>query len=348
MKLVRLNYATLFQGLIAGILNTYALFEVNKVSLFYASIWSAFYVMGTVSAGFVKTFTPLFLKIYNQVIRVSMLTTILIMDAGNTQVIVLIILGYMVAMGSRKQFIDLKHLVSGIGKEKLTTHGAWNAIGYGTGSLLAGLTFLKFEHIFVVLTVMTLIVSFWLYPNTSSKGSKENRGLSKRDIYVAIIFVLGNTPLNNTLGLLIYTELYGEKFAGFSAFVFTLGSLLSGSVKNFIAEKWRPIGSSLALASLLFLLSLTLDYKPFTLITRFIIGALLFASQGLLEERAKSAKGVSKGIEFLWNIFSLTAFIAMLILPLVGEVFGFAILGLISLLCSVIIMSLKLIIKTND
>ena len=118
-------------------------------------------------------------------------------------------------------------------------------------------------------------------------------------------------------------------------------------MRNLIIDIWRPIGSSLATAAVLFLTALLLDNQPVTLLTRFLIGTLLFASQGLLEERAKSDKGLSQGIEFLWNIFSLTAFISMLILPVVGKEFGFLILGLLSLICSFIIMSLKLIIKTK-
>jgi len=348
MKLAKLNYATLMQGLNAGLLNTYALFEVNKISLLYASIWSSVYVMGLISGSFIKNIKPLNLKVYAQLLRVAMLVVIVIFTSGENQVISLVILGYLLAMASRKQFIDLKHLVAFIDKNKLTKHGAYNALGYGSGSLIAGITFLQFESIYLILTALTLLLSFWSYPNVVSDKSEEHRGLSKRDIYIAIIFVIGSTPLNNTLGLLIITELNGEKFAGLAAFAFTLGSLLSGRMRNFIMGRWRPIGSSLATASLLFLIALILDNQPLTLATRFLIGSLLFASQGLLEERAKSDKGLSQGIEFLWNIFSLTAFISMLILPIVGKEFGFFMLGLLSLICSIIIMSLKLIIRTKE
>ena len=348
MRIVKLNYATLLQGLMAGLLNTYALFEVNKISIFYASLWSSFYVMGLISGSFIKRFKPLQLKVYAQFLRVTLLVVIVLYASGKSQVITLVILGYLLAMVSRKQFIDLKHLVAAIDKNKLTNHGAYNALGYGSGALVAGITFQQFESIYVILTAITLLLSFWLYPNVLINGAEEHRGLSKRDIYIAIIFVIGSTPLNNTLGLLIITQLNGEKFAGLAAFAFTLGSLLAGRLRNLIIDLWRPIGSSLATAAVLFLASLLLDNQPVTLLTRFLIGTLLFASQGLLEERAKSDKGLSQGIEFLWNIFSLTAFISMLILPVVGKEFGFFILGLLSLICSFIIMSLKLIIKTKD
>ena len=195
-----------------------------------------------------------------------------------------------------------------------------------------------------VITII-LLLSYSIYPSVGIKDIDENQGLTQRDILVAIFFTMAITPLNNNLGVLIFANLYNEKFAGLGVLAYTLGSLFASKVRKISNQLPRPIGSSVILSSLLFILSLTFHNQLLVLFTRFAIGSILFAAQGLLEERSKAEGKNGKGLDFLWKIFSFTAFLSVLILPYFAKLWGFTALGYLSIISGIIIMSLKFLIK---
>jgi hypothetical protein len=345
MGIRKFNYATTFQGIVAGLLNTYTLFELNEISILYASIWSAVYMLGTISSSTLAKIKSKNVNYQANILRVILVLSIILIHNPNLKAFLLITLGYLIATYSRRQFIDLKQEVAQVNKSLLTNHGAYNAVGYGIGSIFAGYLFSLQSYYFILIALLIILTALKLYPDTKYMTNGEKRGLSRRDIYVAVLFTISITPLNNTLGLLVFANLFDEKIAGYAVMFYTLGSILSGTVRNVIIKLPRPIGLSVLLSSLLFLASLSWENAVFMLLTRLIIGALLFASQGILEERSKNDGVLNKGIEYLWNIFSLTAFFSLILLPYLAKFWGFASLGYLSIICSVVIMMLKLVVK---
>lgn len=268
----------------------------------------------------------------------------LLINKVEVKFFVLTIFGFLLAILSREQFINLKHSISEISRKLLTTHGSFNAVGFGLGSLFSGLLNERM-NLFVLSAFSIIIINFIVYPNKDSTKNSENYGLRKIDIYVATLFIIAIVPMNNSLGLLIYTNIFNEKIAGTGALLYTVGSLLSGKLKKYTENKFRPIGMSVFISSLLFLSTFILSNVYYYYFTRIIIGSILFSAQGLLEERSKNGNDGKKGIEFLWQIFSATAFFSLLILPTIGEKLGFAMLGILSLLTSLIIMVMRYIVK---
>ena len=112
MNIKRLNTATFFQGVLASLINTYVIFELNKNSLFQATLWSAVYVLGTISSGLIKSISLKHLKLYSHLIRILLILTAMLNLSPQLRVIVLTFLGFLVAMFSRKQFIDLKIMLA--------------------------------------------------------------------------------------------------------------------------------------------------------------------------------------------------------------------------------------------
>ena len=344
MDLKKYNVATFFQGLTIGAINTFILFELNEKSIVIASLWTVAFIAGTIISGFNDTINLKVLNVMAFITRISTLPLLIIKD-DTLQISLLFIVGSIHAFASRKQYILLKDLVSSIKIKALTLHGSINAIGFGLGAIFSGYMHNNI-NIFIIMTIILSITTYSIFPKKIVKNYNKKKGLTKRDLYIASIFTIAIVPLNNSLGMLIYVNIFNEKQAALGAFLYNLGSLTSPIIKNIIIKIKKPIGISVLISSIIFISTLLYGNIIYYLISRIIIGGLLFAGQGLLEERAKNKEGkLNKGLEQLWQLFSLFSLISMLVLPSIGERFGYISLGILSLISSIIIMSLKLIIK---
>jgi hypothetical protein len=340
----KLNASTFLEGLTVGILNTFILFELNKKSILLASLWSATFILGTVISLYVKFDNPKIAKLLTFLARILILP-ILLFETNSLSIAGIFLLGLIQAIFSRKIFIQLKEYISEIDINHLTAHGSINAVGYGLGSVLSG--FLnEAKMLFILISLITISLTYILKPCRESLHSKDNLGISRRDLYIASVFTFSTTPLNNTLGLLIYANIFNEEIAALGALVFNIGSILSYKLKVFISKTGKPIAFSLLISSLIYISTLYIGFLPYFFISRLVIGSFLYAAQGLLEERSKKgAENNDKGLEHLWQIFSLFSFLSLLILPSFGERFGYLILGLISLTSSFILIIIKRVIK---
>jgi hypothetical protein len=340
----KINLSTFLEGLTVGIINTFILFELNRKSLLIASLWSATFILGTVLSLYIKIDNQKVIKNLSMVAR-TLLIPVIIFDIGVLSIIGVFFLGVTQAVFSRKQFIRLKEHISEINVNHLTAHGSINALGYGIGSVLAGLANDN-KLIFIVISITAIFSTFKIFPTKSISITKSNLGLTKRDLYIASIFTFSTTPLNNTLGLLIYTNIFNEEIASLGALLFNLGSILAPKLKYYITRSGKPIAYSLLLSSIIFISTLYIEILPYFLISRLVIGSILFSAQGLLEERSKTSSGnPEKGLEHLWQIFSFFSFLSLIILPFFGERFGYLLLGIISIISSFVIMLFKKIIK---
>ncbi len=344
MKTFIYDRSTLLQGLTIGTINTYILFELNKESVILASLWTVAFILGTIISGFVKIKRVALLNTIATISRISTIPLLFITES-TMKISLLFLAGSIQSFTSRKQFIILKDLVSSVDVNKLTKHGSMNAVGYGIGAVIAGLLHDKIT-LYILFVTIFILTNYMLFPNKQVNLYKSKNGLTKRDLYVASIFTIAIVPLNNSLGMLIYTNIFDEKIASLGAFLYNIGSLLASNVKKYIIMLKKPIGLSVMFSSILFLSTIIYTNQIYYYITRVIVGTLLFASQGLLEERSKINNGkINKGIEQLWQIFSFFSLLAMLVLPTIGQKFGYFTLGILSLLASIIIMSLKIIIR---
>jgi len=344
MAIKKYNIATFYQGLTIGAINTFILFELNEKSIVIASLWTVAFIAGTILSGFYSIINLKLLNTIAFITRISTLPLLLIKDE-TLQISLLFIAGSIHAFASRKQYILLKDLVSSIKIESLTLHGSLNALGFGVGAVFSGFMHSNIK-IFIISTIILSITTFFLFPKKEGVKINKKKGLTKRDLYIASIFTIAIVPLNNSLGMLIYVNIFNEKLAAIGAFLYNLGSVTSPLIKKNIIKLKKPIGISVLISSVIFITTLIFYNVFYYLISRVIIGGLLFAGQGLLEERAKNKEGkLNKGLEQLWQLFSLFSLISMLILPSIGERFGYISLGILSLFSSIVIMSLKLIIK---
>lgn len=344
------NRATFAQGLIVGVTNTLLIFNLNEKSTLLASTAVALYILGSIISPITSKLSNKNIKIISFILRALTIYLLYYKIESNFLIFLAVLINFFQAQFSRRQFIDLKHLLSSIDPSKLTTHGAINAIGYGLGAGLSGYIFQHHNLLIYLALLIILLLTTLLYPNERIEKEKMIGGLTKRDVIVAVFFILAITPLNNNLAVITYTNIYNESVAGLTALFYTLGSVSASSLKKYIEKLPRPIGTSVLISSTLYLLTLSNAPHYLILLVRFITGGLLFAAQGILEERSKvirdPERNINKGIEFLWGVFSSTAFIAMLILPSIGENLGYYSIGFISLLFSLIIISLKYLIKS--
>ena len=344
MSKYKLNFSTFLEGLTVGILNTFILFELNKKSILLASLWSATFILGTVLSLYIKIDNQKKAKLLTFLAR-ALILPILLFELTDLTITGIFILGLIQAIFSRKIFIQLKEYVSEIDVNHLTAHGSINAVGYGIGSVISGVANEE-KLFFILISLITISLTYIIKPCRMGLTRKESLGISKRDLYIASVFTFSSTPLNNTLGLLIYANIFNEEIASLGALVFNIGSILSYKIKVFISKSGKPIAYSLLLSSLIYISTLYIEYLAYFFITRLLTGAILFAAQGLLEERSKKgAESNDKGLEHLWQIFSLFSFLSLLVLPFFGERFGYLILGLISLTSSFVLIILKKFIK---
>ena len=340
----KINLSTFLEGLTVGIINTFILFELNRKSLLIASLWSATFILGTVLSLYIKIDNQKVIRNLSMVAR-TVIIPVLLVDTGVLSIIGVFFIGVTQAVFSRKQFIKLKEHISEIDINHLTAHGSINALGYGLGSVIAGLAN-ENKLIFIIISILATISAFLIFPTKSISATKNNLGLTKRDLYIASIFTFSTTPLNNTLGLLIYTNIFNEEIASLGALLFNLGSLLAPKLKYYISRTGKPIAYSLLLTSIIFITTLYIELLPYFFISRLVVGSFLFSAQGLLEERSKTSSGnPEKGLEHLWQIFSFFSFLSLMILPFFGEKFGYLLLGIISVISSFVIMLFKKIIK---
>lgn len=154
------------------------------------------------------------------------------------------------AIFSRKIFIQLKEHISEIDINYLTAHGSINAVGYGLGSVISGVVNEE-KFIFIIISLITILLTYLIKPCSKGFTRKESLGISRRDLYIASVFTFSTTPLNNTLGLLIYAHIFNEEIASLGALVFNIGSTLSYKIKVFISKSGKPIAYSLLLSSLI-------------------------------------------------------------------------------------------------
>jgi hypothetical protein len=340
----KLNISTFLEGLTVGLLNTFILFELNKKSILLASLWSATFILGAVISLYIKIDNQKIAKFITLLVRILILP-ILLFDLTALSIAGIFLLGLIQAIFSRKIFIQLKEHISEIDINHLTAHGSINAVGYGLGSVISGIVNEE-KLVFIIISFITISLTYIIKPCAMGFTRKESLGISRRDLYIASVFTFSTTPLNNTLGLLIYANIFNEEIASLGALVFNIGSAISYKIKVFISKSDKPIAYSLLLSSLIYISTLYIEYLAYFFISRLLSGSILFAAQGLLEERSKKGAGSNdKGLEHLWQIFSIFSFLSLLVLPFFGERFGYLILGLISLTSSFILIIIKKLIK---
>ena len=338
--LAKLNLATALHGLAGGFFITHVSLILNKNSILLAATFNAIYALGSALSK-----VPRRIKQSN-VNKLTLLLRILIfllasLASSHWFLTLILLLALILASMSRRQFIDLKQEVGGLDVKTLTGHGSFNAIGYGIGAALSAL-FLNTQSLLYALALLFFILSFIFYPVSSEiKIINKSLGLSKRDVAVAVLFTASIAPLGNAVCLLVFSKIYGDKIAGLTVFAYTLGSLLSQLVADKIREKGRPIAKSVFTTSLFLLISLLVHQEILLITLRFLTGSLLYAAQGLLEERTHKNTESERGLDYLWSIFSLTSFTLLLILPTLGERFGFIYLPVYSIALSLLIASLK-------
>jgi hypothetical protein len=272
-------------------------------------------------------------------IRTLLLVTTYLTN-GNELSILSILLGFLLAIISRRQFIDLKNLTGSIKVKELTRHGSFNALGYGVGSALAGLILNLHTYAFTLIT-LAIFFAYLTYPNFNYSLNTHSGGLSKRDVAVAILFTSAITPLGNAVVLLAISKLYGDKFSGLGVLAYTLGSVLSHQIARFLRVRRYPIAKSIWMSSIIFVPILFTGNILILLASRFLTGAFLYAAQGLMEERTHKNVDSGKGLDFLWSTFSIVAFLLLLVLPKAGEHFGYFILPIISFSLGILISLLR-------
>lgn len=338
--LSRLNIATTIHGIAGGFFLTHISLTLNKNSLLLAAFFNAFYALGSALSWLPKKLKPKTINTLTLLLRFFIFT--LVVEFSSKWLLpLLFFLGLILASLSRRQFIDLKQGVGAVDVRFLTAHGSFNAIGYGLGAAVSGLL-LGYNYLLFGVGILTFVLSFLFYPVNSTNTRKNNAlGLTKRDIAVAILFTASITPLGNAVGLLVFSNIYGDEVAGLTVFAYTLGSLLSQKIADKLRERQRPIAKSVFVSSLFLTISLLYHSSPLLLVLRFTTGAMLYAAQGLLEERTHKETESRRGLDYLWSIFSLTSFTLLLVLPGLGERFGFIILPIYSMFLAVFIAYLR-------
>ena len=339
----KFNRATFFQGLVAGVLLTHVTLFLNHKSILNASLFAGFYALGTAFSSKIKFLPSKVINLVALLFRLTLLT-LTFLSFSNYLNFLLVGGGFLLAVLSRRQFIDLKTAIGQVEITELTRHGSFNALGYGFGSAFAGFL-LTSDPLAYSSILFCALLAYGYYPVLPKNNKFNNSGLSKRDVWVAVFFTAAITPLSNAVVLIVIADLYTNQLSGLAVLAYSTGSIFSSKLGWYLRERNFPIAKSVWAGALLFVPILLTGNLLVILATRFLTGSFLYNAQGLLEERTHKESVGQKGLDYLWTLFSLVSFTLILILPKIGQLYGFYLLPLFSFLLGIFISFLRRFIK---